>query len=234
MSIILGECAHAFKLPPISHSTPTSMKHALLRELQHFLDICDKERTHITAPWKISSIYFGGGTPTLAQVHFKSHSFQENFLVLSVPQESTLASIIEFIAARGLLKDNAEITLEANPTVCQHSTTNLNTGHRVTDSQNDSIAYVMINNTLQNSEIQLFKSFRGIGVNRLSLGVQVLMLHETLFVIHVWSMQSLIDEDLKFLGRNHSAHVCFVFVILQISAIITSYSRKPVKPFHVP
>ena len=85
----------------------------------------------------LKSIYFGGGTPSLAP--------------LSVIE----AVVRECDALFGVTSDT-EITIEANPT---------------------------------DFEIARYSAFAGVGVNRLSLGVQ-----------------SLNDRDLHFLGRDHSAN----------------------------
>jgi oxygen-independent coproporphyrinogen-3 oxidase len=62
---------------------------AYLNELGHFASLAPGRR--------VSSIFFGGGTPSLMS-------------------PGTVAAIIEAIAAHWELTDNAEITLEANPT----------------------------------------------------------------------------------------------------------------------
>ncbi len=84
---------------------------------------------------KVSSIFFGGGTPSLMK-------------------PETVDSVLASIRKYWNLKNEIEITLEANPT---------------------------------SIEAQKFEDFRAAGVNRVSVGVQ-----------------SLRDEDLKFLGREHS------------------------------
>lgn len=85
---------------------------------------------------KLTSLYFGGGTPSLAAVPI-------------------IESVINTCERLWGFEDNPEITLEANPTDAEQSR---------------------------------FKDFVDVGVNRLSLGVQ-----------------SLRDEALKFLGRDHNA-----------------------------
>lgn len=89
-----------------------------------------------TGARKLSSLYFGGGTPSLMPL-------------------SVIESVIGACARLWGFEDNAEITLEANPTDAEQSR---------------------------------FEAFAGAGVNRLSLGVQ-----------------SLRDDALKFLGRDHDA-----------------------------
>ncbi|MEE2694626.1 MAG: radical SAM family heme chaperone HemW [Pseudomonadota bacterium] len=88
-------------------------------------------------PRKITSIFFGGGTPSLME-------------------PKLVEKIINEVGKQWHIKDNVEITLEANP---------------------------------NSSEAKKFGDLRQAGVNRLSLGVQ-----------------SLVDRDLKFLGREHSAN----------------------------
>ncbi|XP_051905491.1 radical S-adenosyl methionine domain-containing protein 1, mitochondrial isoform X2 [Hippocampus zosterae] len=85
----------------------------------------------------VTSVFFGGGTPSLAH-------------------PSTVSDILEAISRRTSLADEAEVSLEVNPTL--EGRTKL-------------------------------KDFIHAGVNRFSIGVQ-----------------SLLDEDLKRLGRDHNAH----------------------------
>ncbi|KAL6103034.1 rsad1 [Pungitius sinensis] len=85
----------------------------------------------------ITSVFFGGGTPSLAP-------------------PSTIAAVLQTVSGRAHLSDDAEVTLEVNPTPAGKS--------RLED-------------------------YRHAGVNRFSIGVQ-----------------SLQDEDLKTLGRDHSSH----------------------------
>lgn len=84
----------------------------------------------------VHSIFFGGGTPSLMK-------------------PETVGAIIEAIGQCWTLADDAEITLEANPS---------------------------------SVEASRFKGYRAAGVNRVSLGVQALN-----------------DDDLRMLGRLHSA-----------------------------
>lgn len=85
---------------------------------------------------KVSSVFFGGGTPSLMA-------------------PKTVARILDAAHKAWGLRDDVEITLEANPTTVEAHT---------------------------------FPAFRDAGINRLSIGIQ-----------------SLYDDDLKFLGRAHSA-----------------------------
>jgi len=85
---------------------------------------------------KITTIFFGGGTPSLMPI----------FLV---------EGILKKISQIWQVDENCEISLEANPT---------------------------------SFEAAKFRDLRGVGINRLSLGIQALN-----------------DEDLKFLGREHSS-----------------------------
>jgi oxygen-independent coproporphyrinogen-3 oxidase len=95
------------------------------------------ERIHQIIPNRvISSIFFGGGTPSLMA-------------------PSLISALLEKIYILWPSVDNVEITLEANPgTVDQKS----------------------------------FKDFRGVGINRLSMGIQ-----------------SLKNDSLSFLGRIHTS-----------------------------
>ena len=94
------------------------------------------EGASFLGPRKITSIFFGGGTPSLIQ-------------------PKTVEEIINQISSNWNIQEDVEITLEANP---------------------------------NSSEAGKFGDLRRAGINRLSLGVQ-----------------SLVDRDLKFLGREHSA-----------------------------
>ena len=85
---------------------------------------------------QVTSIFFGGGTPSLMK-------------------PETVEIIIAHIQKRWRIKNDIEITLEANPT---------------------------------SIEAGKFKEFSQAGINRVSIGIQ-----------------SLRDDDLKFLGRQHSA-----------------------------
>ncbi|XP_018560161.1 radical S-adenosyl methionine domain-containing protein 1, mitochondrial [Lates calcarifer] len=85
----------------------------------------------------ITSVFFGGGTPSLAH-------------------PSTIAAILETVSRQVNLSDEAEVTLEVNPTPAGKSK---------------------------------LEDFCHAGVNRFSIGVQ-----------------SLQDNDLKILGRDHSSH----------------------------
>ena len=62
---------------------------ALVRELDHYADA--------TAGRKVTSVFFGGGTPSLME-------------------PATVAAVLERIAARWPVADTLEVTLEANPT----------------------------------------------------------------------------------------------------------------------
>lgn len=89
----------------------------------------------ITGPRTVTSIFLGGGTPSLME-------------------PATLDAILDEIAKQWTVPSGIEITLEANPA---------------------------------SADATRFRDYRGLGVNRVSLGVQALN-----------------DADLKFLGRLHS------------------------------
>jgi putative oxygen-independent coproporphyrinogen III oxidase len=84
----------------------------------------------------VASLFFGGGTPSLMP-------------------PAAVAQVIDRVSSLWGFEEDAELTLEANPT---------------------------------SAEARNFRGYRAAGINRLSLGVQ-----------------SLNDEDLKFLGRQHTA-----------------------------
>ena len=86
-------------------------------------------------PKRIASIYFGGGTPSLMH-------------------PETVDRILSAVRRNWSLRNDVEITLEANPS---------------------------------SVEIARFKGYKGAGVNRVSMGIQ-----------------SLVDADLRALGRLHS------------------------------
>ncbi len=105
-----------------------AFKAAYIRELEFY--------AQLTNHLPVSSIFFGGGTPSLMPV-------------------DTADEIINTIQKNWKIKNDIEITLEANPT---------------------------------SIEREKFQGFRAAGINRVSIGVQ-----------------SLNDNDLKALGREHSA-----------------------------
>ncbi len=105
-------------------------------------------------PQKISSIFFGGGTPSLMPVEM-------------------VQRILSKINSLWQVDKNCEITLEANPT---------------------------------SFEAKKFEDFKKAGINRLSLGIQALN-----------------DDDLKFLGRNHSANEA-IKTIRQVQRIFDNFS----------
>jgi oxygen-independent coproporphyrinogen-3 oxidase len=105
------------------------MKTSIIKELDRFLQFYSE-------PITISSIFFGGGTPSLAK-------------------PATFKEIVSHLRGKSRFADDIEISMEANPT---------------------------------SFEAEKFKQFREAGIERLSLGIQ-----------------SLIPEDLKYLGRNHTA-----------------------------
>lgn len=99
----------------------------------------------LTGPREVTSIFFGGGTPSLMT-------------------PDTVGAVMEAIARLWHVPDGVEATLEANPT---------------------------------SVEAEHFLGYRAAGINRLSLGVQ-----------------SLDDEQLKFLGRLHSAREAMAAIAL--------------------
>jgi oxygen-independent coproporphyrinogen-3 oxidase len=103
---------------------------------------------------QITSIYFGGGTPSLLTPSF-------------------ISGIITLICDRCRISDNPEITLEANP---------------------------------KTIDLPKANGFRSAGINRLSIGVQ-----------------SLIDADLKILGRIHDAEEA-INCVLEMSEIFDNLS----------
>lgn len=103
-------------------------REAYLREIRYYAEK--------TPGRMVDSIFFGGGTPSLMAAR-------------------TVEAIVDEITRCWHVKNDIEITLEANPT---------------------------------SVEAEKFRAFRMAGVNRVSLGIQ-----------------SLNDNDLKFLGRKHSA-----------------------------
>ncbi len=90
----------------------------------------------VTADRRVSSVFFGGGTPSLMD-------------------PATIAAILRRVAERWDRATDLEVTAEVNPS---------------------------------SAEAGLFRDFRQVGVNRLSLGVQ-----------------SFRDQALRFLGRRHDA-----------------------------
>ncbi|KAJ8653678.1 hypothetical protein O0I10_010716 [Lichtheimia ornata] len=113
--------------PPVERLTD-----ALVRELRFYLD----EPRFGLRDKRVASVYFGGGTPSLAS-------------------PKTIERILDTLQ----IPSDVEVTLEANPT---------------------------------SAESERLQSFRHVGINRLSLGIQ-----------------SFNDRDLKILGRDHSAASAF-------------------------
>lgn len=107
---------------------PKEWQAAYIRELAFY--------RNLTGPRRVTSIFFGGGTPSLMS-------------------PDLVECIIKKINDLWGLDGDIEVTLEANPT---------------------------------SIEIDRFRGFKNAGVNRISIGIQ-----------------SLNDDDLKFLGRQHSA-----------------------------
>lgn len=106
---------------------------------QKWAEAYETEIAHIaslTPDRTVSSIFFGGGTPSLMK-------------------PETLGYVLQTIRKHWSVRNDLEITLEANPT---------------------------------SIEADKFTAFKQAGINRVSVGVQ-----------------SLRDNDLKFLGREHSA-----------------------------
>ena len=125
----LSKCPYCDFNSHVEQSVPPSDWSAAIRKQI-------KEGAKFLGPRKITSIFFGGGTPSLME-------------------PKIVGEIIDQIGQQWHLQDSVEITLEANP---------------------------------NSSEAEKFADLRNAGVNRLSLGVQ-----------------SLVDRDLKFLGREHTA-----------------------------
>ncbi|XP_028267880.1 radical S-adenosyl methionine domain-containing protein 1, mitochondrial [Parambassis ranga] len=107
----------------------------------HIMTTCLQRETEtllqLSQVSRITSVFFGGGTPSLAP-------------------PSTIAAVLKIISKHVNLPDDAEVTLEVNPTPAGMSK---------------------------------LKDYCRAGVSRFSIGVQ-----------------SLQDEDLKNLGRDHSSH----------------------------
>ena len=125
-----------------------------MKYLQLYINVLTAFHKQFYKNEDITSIYFGGGTPSLLSVEF-------------------IEKILNFINANFNVVSNAEITLEANP-----KTININ----------KAIGY------------------KSVGINRLSIGVQ-----------------SLIDVDLRTLGRVHNAHDALMCVY-EMSSIFPNVS----------
>ncbi|XP_010728719.3 radical S-adenosyl methionine domain-containing protein 1, mitochondrial isoform X1 [Larimichthys crocea] len=108
---------------------------------EHIMTECLQKETEsllqLSQVSSITSVFFGGGTPSLAH-------------------PSTIAAVLETVSRQANLSDQAEVTLEVNPTPVGMSK---------------------------------LEDYCRAGVNRFSIGVQ-----------------SLQDEDLNILGRDHSSH----------------------------
>lgn len=100
-------------------------------------------------------------------------------------QPRVMEEVLEFIEAKFGFEDDAEITMEANPTV-----------HFWTPSLHPA-DFFHADFFSKSVEVNKLRDFRKAGINRLSIGVQ-----------------SLNSKDLKYLGRAHSpevwmARLCF-------------------------
>ena len=147
----------AFLSAPADEETREKYVQALIKEIEcvgkgESCD-CGECKVNFTSRRPISTVYFGGGTPS----------------VLSPEQ---IGRIISALRENFEIAADAEITLEANPGTLggRSSATDL--------SEEEKFADVKL--TLH--------SFRAVGINRLSMGVQ-----------------SLNDDVLKFIGRIHTA-----------------------------
>ncbi|KAI5091021.1 radical S-adenosyl methionine domain-containing protein 1, mitochondrial precursor, partial [Silurus meridionalis] len=113
------------------------MTECLQQEIRTLLQL-----SHVS---QISSVFFGGGTPSLAQT-------------------STVAAVLESVSAHARLHEHAEVTLEVNPAPSGRTA---------------------------------LRDFVSAGVNRFSVGVQILLVREFI------SSQSLNEFSLRVLGRDH-------------------------------
>lgn len=118
------------------YSVPCGKSHINSEEMLNFYTSVANQFLRYYKGQKVRSIFFGGGTPSLASSSF-------------------INGIIKNIKNNFNVSQDTEITLEANP------------------------------NTINIDKAEQFKQA---GINRLSIGIQ-----------------SLLDEDLKLLGRSHSA-----------------------------
>ena len=67
--------------------------------MSYFIEECNRKKGH--SNWRIGSVYFGGGTPSLAPI-------------------STVSSILEFVRKKNLIiDDDIEISIESNPTTVE-------------------------------------------------------------------------------------------------------------------
>ncbi len=136
----------------VDHS---AWRDALLAELEHMAGM-------LAPGHQLTSIFFGGGTPSLmepgtvaALIEKAKASLPRRRESLSPPTSEVNGERDPCLRRDDIIEDDLEITLEANPT---------------------------------SVEASKFRDFRAAGVNRVSLGVQ-----------------SLREESLRFLGREHSA-----------------------------
>ena len=122
----------------ITKDNVTSFLHALKREINYYADLHSSDRI-------VSSIFFGGGTPSLMSPAY-------------------IYEIIELIKKRFEVSADVEITLETNP------------------------------GTVEQNKL---KEFRGIGVNRLSIGIQSFDEKELKFLTRIHDKQTAIDTVLQ-------------------------------------
>ena len=119
---------------------------------------------------EVNTIYFGGGTPS----------------VLSLEE---LKRLIDAVYKHYKVTNNPEITLEANPDdLVQAGKNNIDVKLSSSEVQNDEAKTNVRLSAVEVQENSIFQSYRNIGINRLSIGVQ-----------------SFFEADLKLMNRAHNS-----------------------------
>lgn len=154
-------CKQACYYCDFHFSTSLKNKAAMLAAIVKELEL----RKHEVAE-EIETIYFGGGTPSLLTV-------------------DELQLVLDAIYQNYKVVESPEITLEANPD--DLTSTLLNGGDLVADRRSLSGVEVSRNAVVERSRSDIFKAYKQIGINRLSIGIQ-----------------SFYGDDLKTMNRAHT------------------------------
>ena len=151
-------CKQACHYCDFHFSTSMGKKEAMLSALAKELEMRKAEFKDEV----VETIYFGGGTPSVLK-----------------PQE--LEFLINTVYKNYSVTENPEITLEANPDDLASA---LLSQQSVTEVIENSLNAV----TERSRSDLLFESYKKVGINRLSIGIQ-----------------SFFEEDLKLMNRTHNA-----------------------------
>ncbi|MGB5555656.1 MAG: coproporphyrinogen-III oxidase family protein [Flavobacteriaceae bacterium] len=151
-------CKQACHYCDFHFSTSLGKKQAMLFALQKELVLRKDEFKDEL----VETIYFGGGTP-------------------SILTSREIAGILKAVYSNYQVSENPEITLEANPDDLASATLSQRSGTKYNEVAGQSTV-------AERSRNDLFNSYKKIGINRLSIGIQ-----------------SFFEEDLQLMNRAHNA-----------------------------